>query len=107
MVAKNKRRTISHARLCHCALHTDTHSATRMHEGRFNRCHLPSLVLLCPMDPPIKIQNGEVGDWRLEDEDFLKHFTLPGAANKHDRLAELNPLPRDGRILFDEACARA
>ena len=56
------------------------------------------------MDPPIK--NGEVGDWRLDDEDFLKHFTLPGAANKHDKLAELNPLPRDGRILFDEACAR-
>ena len=60
-----------------------------------------------PMDPPIKIRNGEVGDWRLQDEDFLKHFTLPGAANKHDKLAELNPLPRDGRILFDEACARA
>ena len=54
------------------------------------------------MDPPVK--NGEVGDWRLEDEDFLKHFTLPGAANKHDKLAQLNPLPRDGRILFDEAC---
>ena len=52
------------------------------------------------MHPPIR--NGHVGDWRLSDADFLASFRLPGAADKHDKLKELNPLPRDGRILFDE-----
>ena len=52
------------------------------------------------MDPPIK--NGEVGDWRLSDEDFLASFHLPGAADKYDRLKDLHPLPRDARILFNE-----
>ena len=52
------------------------------------------------MGPPIK--NGTVGDWRLSDADFLATFHLPGASNKHDKLMDLHPLPRDARIRFDE-----
>ena len=52
------------------------------------------------MDPPIK--NGVVGDWRLDDSEFLKHFRLPGPAEKHDVLKEKHPLPRDARISLNE-----
>lgn len=52
------------------------------------------------MSPPIK--NGTVGDWRLSDADFLASFHLPGASDKHDKLMDLHPLPRDRRIRFDE-----
>jgi hypothetical protein len=52
------------------------------------------------MDPPIK--NGVVGDWRLDDSEFLASFHLPGLAEKYDTLKMRNPLPRDSRIVFDE-----
>ena len=48
------------------------------------------------------ISNGTVGDWRLEDAEFLANFHLPGLAEKHDTLKKLNPLPRDARISFNE-----
>ena len=48
------------------------------------------------------IRNGVVGDWRLHDSEFLRHFQLPGLAEKHDTLKKLNPLPRDARIFFNE-----
>ena len=51
--------------------------------------------------PPVK--NGDVGDWRLTDADFLAAFHLPGLSDKHDRLQEQHPLPRDPRIVFHEA----
>ena len=34
--------------------------------------------------------------------DFLASFHLPGVADKHDRLKDENPLPRDRRIVFHE-----
>lgn len=50
------------------------------------------------------VLNGEVCDWRLEDEPFLLAFRLPGAQDKAaGALAERNPLARDARICFDEA----
>ena len=52
------------------------------------------------MSPPIK--NGTVGDWRLSDADFLASFHLPGASDKHEKLMDLHPLPRDRRIRLDE-----
>ena len=48
------------------------------------------------------VRHGEVGDWRLAGEDFLRSFRKPGAAEKHDVLALRNPLPRDARIHFEE-----
>ncbi len=48
------------------------------------------------------IPNGLVGDWRLSDEDFLKSFHLPGPEDRNDTLAQLNPLPREERVNFDE-----
>ena len=48
------------------------------------------------------IRNGVVGDWRLQDAQFLANFHLPGLAEKHDTLKKLNPLPRDVRISFNE-----
>ena len=51
--------------------------------------------------PPVK--NGDVGDWRLTDADFLASFHLPGLSDKHDRLQQQHPLPRDHRIVFHEA----
>ena len=44
--------------------------------------------------------NGEVGDWRLSDFDFLASFELP--QRRPDRLAKLNPFAQDARIHFDE-----
>ena len=44
--------------------------------------------------------NGEVGDWRLSDLDFLASFRLP--QRRPDRLAALNPFAQDSRIHFDE-----
>ena len=48
------------------------------------------------------VPNGLVGDWRLGSDDFMAAFSLPGAAEKHDALARLHPLPRDERIRFFE-----
>ena len=51
------------------------------------------------------IENGVVGDWRLNDADFLASFKLPNPAeDRCDELENANPLgPREGRITFDEA----
>ena len=55
------------------------------------------------VDRPRKLVfNGEVGDWRLDDSDFIDKFTLPNADNKFDQLALRNPFPRDARIEFIE-----
>ena len=48
------------------------------------------------------IKNGVVGDWRLGDDAFVAAFSLPGLAEKNERLKVLNPLPRDVRISFNE-----
>ena len=44
--------------------------------------------------------NGEVGDWRLADSDFLSAFALP--QRRPDTLAKLNPFAQDEHIHFDE-----
>ena len=49
------------------------------------------------------IRNGEVGDHRLGDADFLGSFTLPRFDQRIDTLQRRNPLPRETRIVFDEA----
>jgi hypothetical protein len=54
------------------------------------------------MEPPALVKNGDVGDWRLNDVDFLASFHLPGVSDKHDRLKYQHPLPRDRRIVFHE-----
>ena len=45
------------------------------------------------------VRNGEVGDWRLPDDDFLASFRLPvrGAG----KLARLHPFYREDLIHFD------
>ena len=48
------------------------------------------------------VKNGDVGDWRLSDVDFLASFHLPGASDKHDILKGQHPLLRDRRIVFHE-----
>ena len=45
------------------------------------------------------IRNGECGDWRLSDEDFLSSFRLP--PERRGTLAQRNPLPREDRIVFE------
>ena len=47
------------------------------------------------------VRNGEVGDWRLPDDEFLASFRLP-SRDDGGPLAVLNPLARDKRISFDE-----
>ena len=46
------------------------------------------------------VRNGDVGDWRLQDADFLSAFTLP--RSRSEFLARRNPVARDARISFDE-----
>ena len=48
------------------------------------------------------VRHGQVGDWRLSDEDFLRSFRLPTARDKVETLKERHPLARDSRISFDE-----
>ena len=48
------------------------------------------------------IRNGQVGDWRLSDNDFLAAFSLPTKRDKHEVLAAIHPIERDARITFDE-----
>ena len=43
----------------------------------------------------------EIGDWRLPDTTFLNIFELPAKRNDGP-LAIANPIPREGRITFDE-----
>ena len=54
-------------------------------------------------DRPRKLVfNGEIGDWRLDDDAFVASFTLPNAKDKFDMLALRNPFSRDSRIVFIE-----
>ena len=47
--------------------------------------------------------NGQVGDWRLDDDvAFMEAFRLPGAGDKDERLASVSPFERDARIVFHE-----
>lgn len=48
------------------------------------------------------VPNGQVGDWRLDDDEFLATFRLPGLADKLPTLERQNPLVRDRRIVFEE-----
>ena len=52
------------------------------------------------MDLPVP--NGEVGDWRLGDEEFCRTFHLPSSASHVGALARTNPFPREARLHFDE-----
>ena len=47
------------------------------------------------------VRNGDVGDWRLDDERFLETFHLPKREDCGP-LARANPLARDGRTTFEE-----
>ena len=48
------------------------------------------------------VYNGEVGNWELDDTQFLERFSLPGQANKFDMLQHKFPFPRDPRVEFFE-----
>ena len=45
------------------------------------------------------IRNGECGDWRLSDEDFLQTFQVP--PERCGTLAQRNPLPHEDSVVFD------
>ena len=47
------------------------------------------------------LRNGECGDWRLTDDEFICTFRLP--AMRTGTLARRNPFPREDRIVFDAA----
>ena len=47
------------------------------------------------------ICNGEVGDWRLSDAEFLEHFSL-SSKRALSLLAQQYPVFRDDRIKFNE-----
>ena len=47
------------------------------------------------------VRNGECGDWRLSDEDFIKSYALP--ERTPTKLANLHPFPREERLHFDAA----
>ena len=49
------------------------------------------------------VKNGDVGDHRLSDADFLASFHLPRYDQRIDTLQQRHPLPRESRIVFDEA----
>ena len=44
------------------------------------------------------IRNGECGEWRLSDEEFLRTFRPP--SDRPCGLAQRNPLPREERVVF-------
>ena len=48
------------------------------------------------------VNNGEVGNWVLDDTEFVETFLLPGQANKFDMLQHKFPFPRDARVEFFE-----
>ena len=50
---------------------------------------MSALLIAAVMEALAPVLNGDVGDWRLSDEEFLAAFHLPGAADKHDKLKEL------------------
>ena len=45
------------------------------------------------------VKNGECGDWRNSDEEFLDSFALPQRVCL--KLARLHPFPREDRLRFD------
>ena len=47
------------------------------------------------------VRNGECGDWRCSDEDFIKSYSLPERAPS--KLANLHPFPNEDRLRFDAA----
>ena len=48
------------------------------------------------------VRNGDVGDHRLSDAEFLASFRLPRYDQRIDTLQQRNPLPRESRIVFNE-----
>ena len=48
------------------------------------------------------VRHGRVGDWRLSDAEFMASFRLPTASDKHEVLKAKNPIPEEGRLVFDE-----
>ena len=49
------------------------------------------------------VRHGDVGDWRLADDEFLATFRLPQPSLRHDVLSQRHPMPREDLITFDEA----
>ena len=52
--------------------------------------------------PRKHVFNGEVGDWQLDDGNFLATFSLPGKDNKFDLLQDIHTFERDKRVVFHE-----
>ena len=48
------------------------------------------------------VRHGDVGDWRLDDQEFLASFHLPSPGLRHEALAHENPMPFEHLITFDE-----
>ena len=48
------------------------------------------------------VRHGRVGDWRLPDAEFMASFRLPTASDKHEVLKAKNPIPEEGRLVFEE-----
>ena len=48
------------------------------------------------------IKHGQVGDWRLGDDDFLRTFHLPTSQDKVEALKDKHAFPTDTQIVFDE-----
>ena len=93
------------------ASHTGTRARLRTfvvmcEEQSHNTC-MPRFISAVMEAPAALIKNGDVGDWAVGDAEFLAAFHLPGPAEKHDSLKELNRLPRDRRIFFDEERPRS
>jgi hypothetical protein len=55
----------------------------------------------CELREALVIQNGDVGDWRLADAEFLASFQLP-IRRCTGRPVDARPFPREHRIQFDE-----
>ena len=49
----------------------------------------------------VLIRNGECGDWRLPDDEFIRTFRLP--AERPGAFARRNPLLRKDRVAFAPA----
>ena len=48
------------------------------------------------------VRNGRVGNWRLQDAEFMASFRLPSAGDKHEVLKAKNPFPNEDRLVFEE-----
>jgi len=69
-------------------------------DGEITAVHLRSPIN--PDFPRKHVYNGEVGNWQLDDTEFLETFRLPGPGNKNDMLETINLSYRDSRIEFFE-----